>query len=526
MYHPNNDKFAKQEANTNSLNVTNANYNLIVPDIILYIALYLDYQSLTAYALINMNNLRILYNEIVKRLTKLELKLVTNTNNTFIIANAGVYGTGFNFAGALGLGDSNTRYYFTPITNLPSNIQKVLAESGNTFFVSNTELYASGANDGVLGLGDRKAKCVPTKVTSIKGRLQQLIITPYQAFMLIDNTLYGCGYNQGGILGVGDNQEYHLLPTKVKGVLEPIQHVVSHHCNTLVLTDTKAYVRHGYTSSSFIEIKRFPGSLLKIHSKGSLSYFITNEGLYVWGSNYIKRIKNNTELHEEVIKIEGILGSILNIEIGVTHAFIQTDKSLYSGGNNDYGQLGHNIAKEVSAFTEIKGFEGSVKQIALGHYHSFLLTDKALYACGDNKYGQLGLGDYRNKRTLTKVTGILGEVQKIITSEAHTFIFTTSGLYACGTCPAGVLGIGDVKQGSTIHNVKVQIALGMISVNAFVPIKNIPNEIKKQWQKYQQCNRLIKASESLKTFGTFAPTILNNQQSSKSLNKVQQTMRI
>ena len=71
--------------------------------------------------------------------------------------------------------------------------------------------------------------------------------------------------------------------------------------------------------------------------------------------------------------------------------FIKTDGSLWSMGENQYGQLGDGTTTDRTSPTQI--LASGVKQVAVGKNHSyFIKTDGSLWAMGDNQFGQFGNG--------------------------------------------------------------------------------------------------------------------------------------
>jgi hypothetical protein len=81
-----------------------------------------------------------------------------------------------------------------------------------------------------------------------------------------------------------------------------------------------------------------------------------------------------------------------NVAAGNFHSLaIKTDGTLWSWGNNNYGQLGHGSAcsspVQVGALT-------TWAIISAGAYYTLAVkTDGTLWAWGDNSDGQLGLGN-------------------------------------------------------------------------------------------------------------------------------------
>ncbi|HBF5586056.1 TPA: chromosome condensation regulator RCC1, partial [Clostridioides difficile] len=78
---------------------------------------------------------------------------------------------------------------------------------------------------------------------------------------------------------------------------------------------------------------------------------------------------------------------------GNNQTFIQKeDGSIWSTGNNSYGELGLGDTTQRNIFTKVD--IDNVKKIACGQAYTFIIkNDGTLYSCGFNYSGQLGLGD-------------------------------------------------------------------------------------------------------------------------------------
>ena len=79
------------------------------------------------------------------------------------------------------------------------------------------------------------------------------------------------------------------------------------------------------------------------------------------------------------------------IYAGKSTFFVGEDGTVYTCGNNKYGQLGLGHTNEVINPTKTDFMH--VDKIYCGEYHNiFITTAKTGYACGHNAYGQLGIG--------------------------------------------------------------------------------------------------------------------------------------
>ena len=74
-----------------------------------------------------------------------------------------------------------------------------------------------------------------------------------------------------------------------------------------------------------------------------------------------------------------------------TTAAVRRDGSLWMAGGNGNGQFGNGTSEGSDVFVQV--MDSGVKDVACGNNYTLILkTDGSLWACGDNTYGQLGDG--------------------------------------------------------------------------------------------------------------------------------------
>lgn len=86
---------------------------------------------------------------------------------SFYVSNGALYGTGFNYYGQLGLGDTSDRLSFTQVSTVPLNTVKAIAVGANHAVYIDTlgSLYSFGRGmEGSLGVNSTLDSSVPVKV--------------------------------------------------------------------------------------------------------------------------------------------------------------------------------------------------------------------------------------------------------------------------------------------------------------------------------------------------------------------------
>jgi hypothetical protein len=140
---------------------------------------------------------------------------------------------------------------------------------------------------------------------------------------------------------------------------------------------------------------------------------------------------------------------------GFHTAAVKIDGSLWTWGQNYFGQLGTKDKNHRSSPTQIAGYNWA--SVACGEFHTVAIkTDKTLWTWGFNKYGQLGTGDLIHRSSPIQISGTYklpsSDNPNIWCGYSQTFVarHSDSAVFACGQNLYNQIGVGDI--GVTIKN--------------------------------------------------------------------------
>ena len=155
-------------------------------------------------------------------------------------------------------------------------------------------------------------------------------------------------------------------------------------------------------------------------------------------------VLNYSESVKEAVKVQGI-PRIESVACGKFHSLLlDADKSVWSCGYNNRGQLGQNGEQNQVRFLKIENLP-NIQCVAAGYLHSvFVDLDGAVWGCGDNEYGQLGLpSTVKIERSPVKIPN-LREIEFACCGENHSLFLDICGcVWSCGHNIYGQLGLGD-----------------------------------------------------------------------------------
>ncbi|XP_051896977.1 probable E3 ubiquitin-protein ligase HERC4 [Pristis pectinata] len=178
-------------------------------------------------------------------------------------------------------------------------------------------------------------------------------------------------------------------------------------------------------------------------------FLLTDGTVYSFGKNDSGQLgrKTGTSALDEVMALN--TETIVNVACGKHHTLALCENgSVFAWGAGTYGQLGRGeYPTAVSQPRKVNHLEVPTVQIRCGHYHSLALSrDGTVYSWGQNTYGQLGNGkDLEKQQHPQRVRSLTGiPVAQIAAGESHSFALSLSGaVYGWGRNNHGQLGLKD-----------------------------------------------------------------------------------
>jgi alpha-tubulin suppressor-like RCC1 family protein len=333
-----------------------------------------------------------------------------NIHSLSIHADGTLWATGDNEYGQLGLPTSTVKSTSWVQVGTATNWVQVAAGQYHSLGLrADGTLYTWGNNFyGQLGNtsnnGTDEANPTPTQVP---GTYTQVTAGQYHSLGLrADGTLYAWGDNYFGQLGNPTNNGNNTpttTPTQVAGTYTQIAAGNYHSLAVRADGSLWAWGYNGMGKLCFpLAVAPTPtptqvaGTYTRVAAGGFHSLGLRVDGaLYAWGYNYSGQLGTTTNNGTSVANPTPtqVPGTYTQMAAGNSYSLaVRADGSLFTWGNNFYGQLGStsNNGTGVANPTPTQ-VVGTYTQVAAGHSHSLALrADGSLLTWGFNGNGELG----------------------------------------------------------------------------------------------------------------------------------------
>jgi len=217
-----------------------------------------------------------------------------------------------------------------------------------------------------------------------------------------------------------------------------------------------------FTNSSFVKVASIAcGGYHSIALKW-------NWNLWTWGQNQYGQLGDETNITRLFPKrINNIPIGIEKIAGGGYHTVVvQNNGNVWTWGQNKYGQLGDGTNIDKNYPVIVLGFDGTpfmnVDTAVAGKYHTvFLRHDGTIWTCGDNRYGQLGIGVISTNSAYPVQVINLNGIVEVASGNFHNLALKSdSSVWSWGRNDYGQLGDGS----NTDRTTPIKIFDGAIAI--------------------------------------------------------------
>ncbi|XP_018409054.1 PREDICTED: probable E3 ubiquitin-protein ligase HERC6 [Nanorana parkeri] len=309
-----------------------------------------------------------------------------------------MYCWGNNRYGQLGLaGQDNEKIHFTENGGFEggSGVQKVACGEAHTLFLLQDGTVLSCGQNLCGQLGRKIAGSGPEPFHALEAQtiIDMSCGSNYSVAICSEGNIFTWGNGLHGELGSGQMPQQCPIPKRITGFSEiKIIQVACGHYHTIALSeDSSVYswgkndvgqLGIGYQTSNHASpqlVKYLRGvPLVQIAAGGSQSFALSMSGMvFGWGKNNVGQLGFRIGSQKGIFKPYAVSSlrnlSVVYISCGDEHtAVLSKDGTVYTFGDDSYGQLGKNVEDNTAEPQKIEEYEGQVSQIACGSYHTLL----------------------------------------------------------------------------------------------------------------------------------------------------------
>ena len=407
-------------------------------------------------------------------------------------SNDSLYAWGFGSDGELGDGQMLKNNTSIQIVSLPAGVTATSYAAGHNHGLiigSNGHMYSWGLNSaGQLGNGTTVEAIVPVYVNSQDLAAAALSGPANGAQLATSDSTATWGSVSGANsyeLQVSSTSKFTTIVYDTAGLTGTSYPIRSLFGPVLSLGSTYYWrvVGVSSTSGSYSAISSFTtpgepvtsGLRLAAEANSNSSYFINAmDTLFTWGNNQYGQLGNGTMVNDTIATAIpfpiGVTGWKI-VAAGQTQTVaLGNNDTLYAWGQNNDGQLGNGTTSDTSLPVMVT-FPAGVKSwtdVAAGAAHSLAIgNDGNVYAWGFNSTGQLGDTSTTNSSVPVKMgsTAGLKPVQVFAGNNWSAILCSNGELFETGRNANGQLGDGTKTDSDTL--VMVQLPAGVSGWLAF-----------------------------------------------------------
>lgn len=372
-------------------------------------------------------------------LSRERVKVIAGSFSTFVINRDELLAIGSNSYGQLGLGHTISIQYPETVHDVSGQaINTLSCGRGHSLLLTESGLYSTGYNiSGQLGLGIFENKRSWQKVSlplniSIPDIID-IFTGNYHSVLHTKKGLLSCGHNGSYQLGLGHKEDISSfqeieLPYNIN--VDSIIKVAVGGYHTLILTDSGLYSVGdncrgqlgvgGYKASGKIRkavlpLGVSPSSIVGLYAGGNHTIILTTKGIYSCGFNRYGQLGlghnidcnsfQRVELPKDIETFE-----VLSVICGDNFTVVRTKHGVFSCGANECNQLGQTGVVRVNVLTLCELPDNvdqkDIIRIVAGEKHLIMITTKGVFGLGSNSSGQLGLVKDLKKDAFSDLTSI------------------------------------------------------------------------------------------------------------------------
>eukprot|EP00633_Aureoumbra_lagunensis_P004681 CAMPEP_0197311322 /NCGR_PEP_ID=MMETSP0891-20130614/9809_1 /TAXON_ID=44058 ORGANISM="Aureoumbra lagunensis, Strain CCMP1510" /NCGR_SAMPLE_ID=MMETSP0891 /ASSEMBLY_ACC=CAM_ASM_000534 /LENGTH=601 /DNA_ID=CAMNT_0042797391 /DNA_START=2508 /DNA_END=4313 /DNA_ORIENTATION=+ len=293
---------------------------------------------------------------------------------------------------------------------------------------------------GRLGHGNEANVNAPKRIRALEGEciIKCAAGAAHSLFVTARGSVYACGQGEDGRLGLGP----------------PGSNDWNHQNDQQNMFED--FEDEGYSPTSWI-VRRRRATLRSrggtIHPRIS-NHIPTVSSLQEQQQNNLDHVPAGVtsrivHLPKLISRFHGADAEVVQVAAGAYHSLFVTKRGyLFSCGDNDSGQLGHN---RQNSFAPEQVFlddqDEQIFSVAAGQAHTVVSTvSGAAYAWGSNMRGALGLGIQAHNGLILRPTKLPdnfgGPIEAVVAGGSSTALKVKNHIFVCGANSDGQLGLG------------------------------------------------------------------------------------